>query len=168
MDCGLCPGMPPVPLPDPAGWLRARAAELESRNTELEADNARLRQAAADRDEWVAAQLAAERAHADALAARVAALAAQVGELQRLLGKDSSTSSKPPSSDSPYKKKPRDRSLRSRSGRKPGKQPGAQSSTLKQMDNPDHTVECGPAACGCCGQDLTDVEAAWQIGRAHV
>jgi transposase len=135
---------------DPGGRLRARVAELE-------AGNARLRLAAADRDERAAAQLAAERARADSLAAQVAALTARVEELQRLLGKDSSTSSKPPSSDSPYKKKPRDRSLRGRSGRKPGKQPGAQSSTLKQSDNPDDTVECGPAACGCCGRDLSDV-----------
>src|SRR5208282_5114193 len=75
-------------------------------------------------------------------------------ELRRRMDKDSSTSSKPPSSDSPYQKKPRDRSLRGRSGRKPGKQPGAQSSTLKQSPDPDETVFCGPAACGCCGHDL--------------
>jgi hypothetical protein len=87
---------PPTSPSDPGGWLRARVAELE-------ADNARLRQAAADRDERAAAQLAAERARAGSLAAQVAALAARVEELQRLLGKDSSTSSKPPSSDSPYK-----------------------------------------------------------------
>ena len=141
---------PPVSPSDPAGWLRARVAELE-------AGNARLRQAAADRDELAAAQLASERARADSLAVQVAALAAQVEELQRLLGKDSSNSSRPPSSDSPYKKKPKDRSLRGRSGRKPGKQPGAQSSTLKQADSPDDTVECGPGACGCCGHDLSGV-----------
>jgi len=79
---------PPVSPSDPAGWLRARVAELE-------AGNARLRQAAADRDELAAAQLAARDAQIEALAARVE-------ELQRLLGKDSSTSSRPPSSDSPY------------------------------------------------------------------
>ena len=141
------PDTPPVTPPDPAGWLHARVAELE-------ADNARLRQAAADRDELAAAQLAARDAQIDALAALVE-------ELQRLLGKDSSTSSRPPSSDSPYKKKPKDRSLRGRSGRRPGKQPGAQSSTLKQSDSPDNTVKCGPAACGCCGHDLADVPAAW-------
>jgi transposase len=124
---------------------------------ELEAQNARLRQAAADRDELAAAQLAAERARADSLAVLVAALAARVEELERLLGKDSSTSSRPPSSDSPYTKKPRDRSLRGRSGRKPGKQPGAQSSTLRQSDNPAETKACGPAGCGCCGRDLADV-----------
>jgi hypothetical protein len=89
---------PPVSPSDPAGWLRARVAELE-------AGNARLRQAAADRDELAAAQLAARDAQIEALAARVE-------ELQRLLGKDSSTSSRPPSSDSPYTKKPKDRSLR--------------------------------------------------------
>ena len=48
----------------------------------------RLRQAAADRDELAAAQLASERAPADSLAVQVAALAAQVEELQRLLGKN--------------------------------------------------------------------------------
>ena len=77
------PDTPPAPPSDPAGWLRARVAELEARN-------ARLRQAAADRDELAAAQLASERARADSLAVQVAALAAQVEELQRLLGKDSS------------------------------------------------------------------------------
>jgi transposase len=138
---------PPVSPSDPAGWLRARVAELE-------AGNARLRQAAADRDELAAAQLAARDAQIEALAARVE-------ELQRLLGKDSATSSRPPSSDSPYKKKPKDRSLRGRSGRKPGRQPGAQSSTLKQSGSPDDTVGYGPAACGCCGHGLADVPAAW-------
>jgi transposase len=123
-------------------WLRARVADLE----EL---NARLCEAARDRDELAAAQLAARDA-------QIAALASQVEELLRRLGKDSSTSSRPPSSDSPYKKKPRDRSLRGRSGRRPGKQPGAESSTLKQSPDPDKTVPCGPAACGCCGHDLTE------------
>jgi transposase len=132
----------------PAGGLRTRNAELETRNAELETRNAELRQAAADRDELAAAQLAARDAQIEALAGRVE-------ELERLLAKDSSTSSRPPSSDSPYKKKPKDRSLRGRSGRKPGKQPGARSATLKQSANPDHMVECGPAACGCCGLDLT-------------
>ena len=132
---------PHVPASDEVAWLRARVAELE----EL---NARLREAAAARDELAAAQLAARDA-------QIAALAAQVEELRRRLDKDSSTSSKPPSSDSPYKKEPRDRSLRGRSGRRPGKQPGAQSSTLKQSPHPDDTVLCGPAACGCCGHDLT-------------
>jgi transposase len=128
------PGPPHPPASEELAWLRARVAELE-------AVNARLREAARARDELAAAQLAA--------------LAAQVEELRRRLGKDSSTSSKPPSSDSPYTKKPKDRSLRGRSGRKPGKQPGAQSSTLRQSPDPGKTVVCGPGACGCCGHDLS-------------
>jgi transposase len=139
--------MPPVPPVAGLAWLRARV-------TELEAQNAGLREAAAARDELAAAQLAAGDAQLQAALAQLAVLAARVEELQRILGKDSGTSSKPPSSDSPYKKKTRDRSLRGRSGRSPGKQPGAQSSTLKQSDHPDDRVECAPAACGCCGADL--------------
>ena len=132
---------PHAPVSDEVAWLRARVAELEDLT-------AQLREAAAARDELAAAQLAARDA-------QIAALAALVEELRRRLDKDSSTSSKPPSSDSPYTKKPRDRSLRGRSGRKPGKQPGAQSSTLRQSPDPGETVLCGPAACGCCGHDLT-------------
>ena len=143
----LVPGPPSVPPSDAAGWLRARVAALEARNAELEELNARLREAARDRDELAAAQLAVRDA-------QIAALAAQVEELRRRLDEDSSTSSRPPSSDSPYKKKPRDRSLRGRSGRNPGKQPGAESSTLRQSPDPGETVLCGPSACGCCGRDL--------------
>ncbi len=123
------------------------------RVAELVAANARLREAAAARDELAAAQLAAARA-------QLAVLAARVEDLERRLGKDSSTSSKPPSSDNPYKKKSKDRSLRGRSGRRPGKQPGAQSSTLRQSGDPGQRVECAPAACGCCGADLEDAAVA--------
>jgi transposase len=69
-------------------------------------------------------------------------LQAQVGELARRVRKDSSTSSKPPSSDSPYgKKKPRDRSLRERGKRSPGKQPGGPGTTMKLVDDPDHRFD---------------------------
>ena len=87
------------------------------------------------------------------LTARVERLSAEVEDLRRRVRRDSSTSSRPPSSDSPYKK-PRDRSLRQRSGRSRGKQPGAQSSTLRQVASPDDTVVCAPAACGRCGTGL--------------
>jgi transposase len=133
---------------------------LRARVTELAAENARLREAAA-RDELTAAHLAARDA-------QIAALAAQIEELRRHLAKDSSTSSRPPSSDNPYKKKPRDRSLRGRSGRKPGKQPGAESSTLKQSPDPDDTVLCGPAACGCCGTDLTGEPVLGPVQKRQV
>jgi transposase len=108
-----------------------------------------------------AAELAARLAEAyrviEELTAQVGRLSAEVEDLRRRAGRDSSNSSRPPSSDSPYKKKPKDRSLRGRSGRRPGKQPGAQSATLKQSGAPGHVIGCGPAACGCCGHDLSGV-----------
>ena len=118
----------------------------------LRAANARLREVIEAKD----AQLAAGQAALEAAEARFAAVSGQVAELERRLGKDSSTSSRPPSSDSPYRKKPADRSLRRRTGRRPGKQPGAQSSTLRQVSRPDETVVCAPPRCGGCGESLAD------------
>ena len=138
-------GLPHVPPSGELAALRARVAELEA---QLAARDARL--------EVAAAQLAARDAQLEAAQTRLAVLAEQIEELRRRLGKDSSTSSKPPSSASPYAKKPKDRSLRRRSGRSPGKQPGAPSSTLRQSDHPKDTVDCWPAACRACGADLAD------------
>ena len=97
-------------------------------------------------------------AHREELAARDAVIAGQaerIAQLERTLGRDSSSSSKPPSSDSPYTKKSKDRSLREKTGRKPGKQPGAPGRTLGLSDDPDEIIECAPAECGRCGRDLT-------------
>ena len=129
--------------PLPAATL-AELQRLRSRVAELEAEN-----------QIPAAQLATRDAQLEAARAQLAVLAKQAGELQRRLDEDSSTSSKPPSSDNPYKKKPRDRTLRTRSGRRPGKQPGASSATLRQSAHPDRTVRCGPDKCRHCGADLT-------------
>ena len=139
--------MPGTPHDPPAGELaalRARVVELEER---LAARDAQL--------EVAVAQLAARYAQLETAQARLAELAEQIEELRRRLGKDSSTSSRPPSSDSPHTKKPRDRSLRRKSGRRPGKQPGAQSSTLRQSPDPDERVECWPVVCRACGADLS-------------
>jgi transposase len=116
----------------------------------LRAANARLREVIEAKD----AMLAARDAQIALLVSQVEALTAQVAELERRLGKDSSNSSRPPSSDSPYLKKPRNCSLRQRSGRRPGKQPGAQSSTLRQAARPGQVVACPPGACAGCGADL--------------
>jgi hypothetical protein len=61
------------------------------------------------------------------LAARVATLEATVQALTERLSQDSSTSSRPPSSDSPERKRPRRR--RQPSGRRPGGQPGHRGQT---------------------------------------
>lgn len=89
------------------------------------------------------------------LRARNAEQAARIVELERRLDADSSTSSKPPSSDSPYRK-PTRRSAREASGRKPGKQPGAPGATMGLVDNPNETIRCDLQCCAKCGTDLSE------------
>src|SRR6266700_1076160 len=80
-------------------------------------------------------------------------LRAENSELRGRLGMDSTTSSRPPSSDSPYAKPS---GLRGRSGGKPGKQRGEPGVTRRQVDNPDERVGVEPGGCGGCGADLAD------------
>jgi transposase len=84
----------------------------------------------------------------------VEAQGARIAELERKLGADSSTSSKPPSSDSPYRK-PARRSSRRASGRRPGKQPGDPGTTLPLVEDPDEVITADPGCCGGCGADLS-------------
>jgi transposase len=88
------------------------------------------------------------------LTAQVGRLSARVEHLERQARRDSSTSSRPPSSDSPYKKKGADRSLRDRGKRRPGKQPGEAGTTMNLVDDPDERLEYPPAACCGCGAGL--------------
>jgi transposase len=97
------------------------------------------------------AELAGRLAEAYRLVGR---LQARVEELERQARRDSSTSSRPPSSDSPYRKKPRDRSLRERGKRRPGKQPGEPGATMNLVDDPDERLEFSPACCRGCGAGL--------------
>jgi transposase len=79
----------------------------------------------------------------------------EIAELKRQASADSSNSSRPPSSDAPWAKKPaKKRSSRSRSGRKPGKQPGAASSSRSLIDNPDERLEIQPGRCKSCAASL--------------
>jgi transposase len=95
-------------------------------------------------------ELAAENAE---LRAMVEALRAEVAELRRQLGLNSQNSSRPPSSDSPFVK-PAPKSLRRRSGRRPGGQQGHPGSTLAQVADPDSTVRHEPGPCAGCGAGL--------------
>jgi len=113
----------------------------------------------------LAARLAEAHQLIAELTAQVTRLSARVEELERQARKDSSTSSRPPSSDSPYRKKGGDRSLRERGKRRPGKQPGGPGSTMNLVDDPDETIACPPAACCGCGAGLAGAPVTAQ--RRH-
>jgi transposase len=91
----------------------------------------------------------------------IATLQARVAELEGRLGKDSSNSSKPPSSDGlgkPARAGPQDDERAAR--RRPGKQPGAPGAHLAQVATPDQVVEHLPERCGECGAELADAPVA--------
>lgn len=79
-------------------------------------------------------------------------LRAENAELRRRLGLDSSTSSKPPSSDG-LRKKPV--SLREPSGKPSGGQKGHKGETLRQVAQPDRIVTHTASACRHCGCALS-------------
>ncbi len=69
------------------------------------------------------------------------------------LKKDSSNSSKPPSSDLNNNPK-KNQSLRQPSGKKSGGQKGREGITRKQTDSPDKIIVCKPIKCSGCGKSL--------------
>jgi transposase len=90
----------------------------------------------------------------------------RIVELERRLGRDSSTSSRPPSSDAPWDKQPaKKRSSRSRSGRKPGKQPGSASASRSLIDDPDEIFEVASDHCARCEKPLHDAAETARIRR---
>ena len=95
-------------------------------------------------------------AQAEELSAQVTVLQARVEDLERQARRDSSTSSRPPSSDSPYKQQGRDRSSRERGKRRPGKQPGEPGTTMRLVDDPDERLFFPPAACGT-GEEIAAI-----------
>jgi transposase len=110
--------------------------------------------------ERLVAQNAALAAQNETMHRENAALSARVAELERRLGLNSSTSSKPPSSDGLGKKLPRTRSLRGRSNKPAGGQKGHPGKTLRAVDNPDHIVDHIPARCDGCGAALAATPGA--------
>lgn len=98
----------------------------------------------------------AQQAHIEELRARILKLEAQVRG-------NSKNSSRPPSSDGLAK--PRTKSLRKKTMRPAGGQPGHEGSTLRQVENPDELVVHRPVECAGCGHRFgSDTQA---VSRQH-
>ena len=88
----------------------------------------------------------------DLVLAQNAALQARVEDLEARLAQDSHNSSKPPSSDRLARKT---KSLRRRSGKKPGGQIGHRGDTVRLVGLPDEVVEHRPVFCSSCQSPLS-------------
>jgi transposase len=102
------------------------------------------------------ASLRAELAESQAALARAVEELAQarerIAELEARLKQSPRNSSKPPSSEGLGKPAPR--SLRKRSGRKPGGQDGHEGTALMQVARPDREIRHEPEVCRRCGAGL--------------
>jgi transposase len=78
----------------------------------------------------------------------------RIAELETRLKQNPRNSSRPPSSEGLGKPAPRPRSLRKKSGRKPGGQDGHKGTTLAQVARPDREIRHEPGCCGNCGAGL--------------
>jgi transposase len=82
-------------------------------------------------------------------------LEARIVELEARLAADSTKSNRPPSSDGLSKGPPKPRSLRQKSGKKNGGQPGHPGTTFAWSENPDHVViHAPPSHCDACESPL--------------
>ena len=127
--------------------------------------------AIAERLAQLQAQNAALRAELEQLRAENQQLRQRLEELERRAGLNSSNSSKPPSSDGPRKppaRRRKTRSLRSKSGKRSGGQPGHKGRTLRQTATPDHTEEHRPQHCGGCGASLAGTGTEGEPVRRQV
>ena len=131
--------------------MPGKLAELLAVNAGLRTANARLRELLAERDELIAG-MQAQAGQVAALEELVAELRSQVEALAAQVRANSKNSSKPPSSDGLGKPEPK--SLRKKTGRRPGRPKGQPGVTMELTDHPDEVVRHEPAACRGCGHGL--------------
>ena len=137
--------MPDTPL------VPGEAAALAETVAGLRAANVRLRELIAERDELIA-ELRVQVAEAGELREQVEQLRREVADLAARVKQNSKNSSRPPSSDGLGKPAPK--SLRKKTGRKPGRPKGQPGATMSLTDHPDHVIRHEPGCCGSCGAGL--------------
>src|SRR5437763_16063000 len=78
---------------------------------------------------------------------------ARIKHLEGQAAKDSHNSSKPPSSNGFKEPVRKTASLRQKSGKKSGGQPGHVGNTLRMVERPDHRARLVPERCEHCQQE---------------
>jgi hypothetical protein len=111
-----------------------------------------------------AAEVAELRARAAELQAEAAGLQSQVADLAARVSQNSHNSSRSPSSDGLAKLAPK--SLRKKSGRKPGRPKGQPGATVALTDSPDRRVRHVPSCCAGAGAPWPGRRrTGWSAGR---
>ncbi len=129
----------------------------------LRAANARLRLVVEAKDTEIAALRTSHQVQLDVLRSQVAVLAAEVTELRAQVRRNSRNSSQPPSQDGPARPAPK--SLRGKSGRKPGRPPGQPGATMEFAAAPDEVIVHEPVRCRGCGKGLAGAPPAGTVRR---
>jgi transposase len=97
-------------------------------------------------------------AYIENLESQIKELSDRLKALESRLNQNSRNSSKPPSTDFFVKEKPNPKSLRKKSGKKPGGQEDHPGTTLKMVNDPGSVIEHYLICCKECGHTLEDVE----------
>jgi transposase len=110
-------------------------------------------------------QLIEQRQRNHQLTRRIRALEHEIERGTVIVVRDSHNSSLPPALDPPWQKVKRTRSLRKKTGRKPGGQFGHRGSTLRQSSQPDEVIVHAPEVCAQCGTDLCHIKPTVMLRR---
>jgi transposase len=132
---------------------------IEEELVSLREENKALREQLGQRDELIQQQQAVlleQNAVIQHHSEQMNRLSEQLKTLQERLAKDSHNSHLPPSSDRFGRKA---KSLRKKSGKKSGGQPGHPGATLQWSSTPDEVTLRAVEQCEACQQDLRAVEA---------
>ena len=84
-------------------------------------------------------------------------LSTRINHLEDQISKNSSNSSKPPSTDG-FKRQHKTKSMRKKSGKKPGAQKGHKGSTLKMAASPDEIITHVLDECPVCKHSMEDIK----------